>query len=148
MYTDTEIPFCGTTLPRGTDIVVLTRYISKRSEDVPRGPQDSPPDVFDPCRYLAEDETGALTTVSPNNQLGGFLGFGHGVRACPGRTYTEALSYVILAAALQHFTWSVAPGHPAPRLVFDVVVTTDTDVPLVFARRTAAPPRRGAPAEA
>ncbi|GKY91262.1 hypothetical protein MPSEU_000098800 [Mayamaea pseudoterrestris] len=130
-----DIPFFGSTLPKGADIMIMTRAISWTSSDVPRGPNDSPPNTFDVARYLVTEEDGLLSSIFPNTRLGGFLGFGHGVRACPGRTYSEALSYVVLVAALQAFTWMLAPNHPKARFIFDVVMTPDCDVRLQLTKR-------------
>ena len=137
VYTTKEIPFCGTVLPKGTDVIVLVRPVSWQSSDVPTGPNDSPPTAFDSARYLVTEEDGSLRSVFPSTRLGGFLGFGHGVRSCPGRVYSEGLSYAILVAALQTFTWTLKPDHPKANFVFDVVMTPDCDVQLDFQKRDA-----------
>jgi cytochrome P450 len=122
-------------LPKGTDVVVLSRPVSWQSSDVPRGPNDSPPSDFDPARYLVAAADGSLTSVFPNTKLGGFLGFGHGARACPGRTYSEALSYAVLVAVLQAFTWCLTPDHPKPRFIFDIIMSPDCDINLALTKR-------------
>ena len=135
-YTTEAIPFCGTTLPKGADIVILTRSVSRQSSDVPLGPNNSPPSVFDPSRYLVQNpDTGCLACVSPSTSLGGFLGFGYGVRSCPGRVYSEALSYTTLVSALQRLSWTLAPDHPQVQFVFDVVYAPAGDIQLVIQRR-------------
>jgi cytochrome P450 len=118
LHTSQAIPFCATTLPKGVDVFVLSRYVSLRSKDVPKGPNDAPPDVFDPARYLVTDaDTGKLKAIFPSTKLGGFLGFGHGVRSCPGRTYSEALSLAVLVATLHNFSWTLAPDHPEVKFI-------------------------------
>ena len=135
VYTTNEIPFCGTVLPKGTDAIVLARSVSWQSSDVPKGPNNSPPTAFDPARYLVTEEDGSLRSIFPSTKLGGFLGFGHGVRSCPGRVYSEGLSYAILVAALQTFAWTLKPDHPKAKFIFDVVMTPECDVQLDFKKR-------------
>ncbi|GKY91163.1 hypothetical protein MPSEU_000089100 [Mayamaea pseudoterrestris] len=135
LYATQDVPFCGTTLPKGADIVILGRSITWKSSDLPKGPNNAPPDKFDAARYLVTEEDGSLSSIFPNTRLGGFLGFGHGVRACPGRTYSEALSYAVLIAVFQAFTWTLAPEHPNARFIFDIVMTPGYDVQLVLTKR-------------
>ena len=124
-------------LPKGTDIMILTRSVSWQSSNVPRGPRELPAHVFDSYRYLAIDSNDTISSVSPSTKLGGFLSFGHGVRACPGRVYSEALSYIVLVAVLQTFSFQLAPNHPKARFVYDVVMAPDCDVRLALTLRTA-----------
>jgi cytochrome P450 len=136
LYTKEEIPFCGTTLPKGTDIVVLSRSVSWSSKEVPQGPNNSTAKIFDASRYLVTDpDTGATSSVFPSTKLGGFTPFGHGVRSCPGRTYSEALSYAVLVAVLQAFTWTLTPDHPKVGFVFSIVMVPDCDIQLVLTKR-------------
>ena len=115
--------------------MILSRPVSWQSSDVPKGPNDSPPSVFDPSRYLVTEADGSLSSVFPGTRLGGFLSFGHGVRACPGRAYTEALSYTVLVSVLQSFSFTLTPGHPKAHFVYDVVMAPDCDVKLALTRR-------------
>jgi cytochrome P450 len=136
LYVSEPIPFYGTTLPRGQDVIVLSRSVTRQSRDVPSGPNNSPPSIFDPCRYLVEDpNVGETVSIFPATKLGGFLGFGHGVRSCPGRTYSEALSYATLAIALQNLTWTLAPNHCPVNFIFDLVMAPDCDIQLEVQRR-------------
>lgn len=137
MRTTKEIPFCGSTLPKGVEVFVLSRSVSRHSRDVPKGPNNAPPGDFDPCRYLVTESDGSLTAIFPSMKLGGFLGFGYGARTCPGRTYSEGLSYAVLVAALQKFSWTLKPNHPKARIIFDVVMTPDCEVELVLTERVA-----------
>lgn len=103
LYVTQQIPFCGSFLSPGTDIIVLGRRIALSSQDVPLGPHSSRPQMFDPRRYIVSGVDG-IQAVSPSVKQGGFLAFGHGVRSCPGRIYSEALSYTVLVSLLQHFS--------------------------------------------
>ncbi|CAB9507093.1 P450 4V2 [Seminavis robusta] len=51
-----DIPFCGTTLPKGTRILIFLRQVMLQKDSpaagVPSGPDDAPPHVFSPRRYL------------------------------------------------------------------------------------------------
>jgi cytochrome P450 len=138
-----EVTFCGTKLPKGTNFMLLVKYIGNQtiapSKDVPAGPNGEVPSEFCPSRYLVRDpDTGHLSSVSPNTKAGGFMVFGHGMRACPGRTYSEAFSYLILASILQTFDVELAPNHPEPKMEFDVVMVPDCGVSLQLTKRAIA----------
>jgi cytochrome P450 len=130
-----DIPFRGGTIPRHTNIIVMTLYIpsspTSPSQDVPLGPQGEAPHVFCARRYLTVNpQDGSVTSVSPITTRGGFMGFGFGVRTCPGRLYSEALSYVALCSLLQTFTWTLGDDHPDATFIMEVVMRPDCDVRL------------------
>jgi cytochrome P450 len=138
-----EVTFCGTKLPKGTNFMILLKYIGNQtiapSADVPLGPNGEVPSEFCPTRYLVKDpDTGGLSSLTPSTKAGGFMVFGHGMRSCPGRTYSEAFSYLLLASILQTFNVELAPNHPEPKMVFDVVMVPDCGVSLQLTKRTAA----------
>jgi cytochrome P450 len=143
LQADREVTFCGTKLPKGTNFMLLIKYIGNQtiapSKDVPAGPNGEVPSEFCPTRYLVKDpDTGCLSSVSPSTKAGGFMVFGHGMRACPGRTYSEAFSYLLLASILQTFTVEVAPNHPEPKMEFDIVMVPDCGVSLQLTKRAVA----------
>lgn len=129
-----DIPFCGTTLPVNSNILVLMRYITTARHlphpGVPEGPSKSPPWEFCHRRWLEQDGNGSWCCPSPSFRDMGFLPFGHGVRSCIGRTYAEALSLLVLVALLQNFEWMLAPNHPDLEIVSDVTMVPDGDVRL------------------
>jgi cytochrome P450 len=136
-----DIPFCGTTLPTGTKVMVMSHYISTNSispsSKVPLGPNNEAPHVFCPERYLVQSEDGSFTCPNPQTQGGAFLTFGNGVRACPGRMYAEALSYIVLASLLGAFDWELAPNHPiSSKIIFDLVLMPDCEVYLKLTPRS------------
>ncbi|CAB9510934.1 LUTEIN DEFICIENT 5, chloroplastic [Seminavis robusta] len=140
-----EIPFCGSTmLLPGQDVLVLGRYLSVKPDatDVPLGPDNAPPTEFNHQRYLVPLETEdsdcnndnkdiqKWTCPGPSDKSTGFLNFGHGVRKCPGRVFSEAFSYYVLIAILQNFQFELAPNQPPVKIVFDSVMTPDTQIQL------------------
>jgi hypothetical protein len=54
---------------------------------------EKPPSESCSTRYLVKDpDTDRLSSVAPLTKAGGFMVFGHGMRSCPGRIYSEAFS--------------------------------------------------------
>jgi cytochrome P450 len=143
LQADREVTFCGTKLPKGTNFMVMLKYIGNQtiapSKDVPIGPNGEVPSEFCPTRYLVKDpDTGHLSSLTPSTKAGGFMVFGHGMRSCPGRTYSEAFSYLLLASLLQTFNVELAPNHPEPRMEFDIVMVPDCGVSLQLTKRAVA----------
>lgn len=140
-----DIPFCGTSLSRGTKILLLTRYPSisstSPSKDVPLGPNGEPPSVFCPQRWLAvrknKDDVEELTCIPPptSRTSAGFLAFGHGVRVCPGRLYAEVLSLMTLVTLLQNFDWQLAENHPPVDIILHVTMATSVPIQLAMKQR-------------
>ncbi|CAB9512592.1 synthase [Seminavis robusta] len=117
-----DIPFCGTTLPKGSRVLIFLRHIMLQqkspAEGVPTGPDNAPPQVFSYRRYLVPADENTTTSkeqkwqcIGPLTKGFSFLPFGHGVRTCPGRLYSEILSYAILIKLLQTFEFELAPNH-------------------------------------
>eukprot|EP00581_Thalassiosira_minuscula_P009557 CAMPEP_0183702028 /NCGR_PEP_ID=MMETSP0737-20130205/263_1 /TAXON_ID=385413 /ORGANISM="Thalassiosira miniscula, Strain CCMP1093" /LENGTH=454 /DNA_ID=CAMNT_0025928561 /DNA_START=216 /DNA_END=1580 /DNA_ORIENTATION=- len=130
-----DIKFAGTTLPRGTNIFVLLNYISNhKSNHVPIGPSGKEPDQFCPYRFLQYSANGDLSCSDPNNKSGAFLGFGFGARKCPGRTYSEVLSYLVLVSVLKTFEWKLAPDHPEVKFHNDVVICPACEIQLTMTK--------------
>jgi cytochrome P450 len=143
LQADREVTFCGTKLPKGTNFMLLMKYIGNQkgapSKDVPLGPNGEVPSEFCSTRYLVKDpDTGHLSTLTPSTKAGGFMVFGHGMRSCPGRTYSEAFSYLLLASLLQTFNVELAPNHPEPKMEFDIVMVPDCGVSLQLTKRAVA----------
>jgi cytochrome P450 len=143
LQADREVTFCGTKLPQGTNFMLMLTYIGNQtiapSKDVPIGPNGEVPSEFCPTRYLVKDTaTGSLSSLTPSTKAGGFMAFGHGMRSCPGRTYSEAFSYLLLASFLQTFDVELAPNHPEPKMEFDIVMVPDCGVSLQLTKRAVA----------
>mmetsp|Transcript_21359 Transcript_21359/g.59198 ORF Transcript_21359/g.59198 Transcript_21359/m.59198 type:complete len:350 (+) Transcript_21359:254-1303(+) len=113
LETNEEIPFRSATLPAGLQIFVHIRHCATQrdrpSKGVPFGPNQSHPQVFDPERYLVykdyKHDESTLTCADPvtTSDSAAFMMFGSGVKSCPGRKYSELLSYCTLVAMLQTF---------------------------------------------
>jgi cytochrome P450 len=131
-----DIPFAGTVLHKGTTVYIAMRYISMyATKHAVPGPNGESPDLFCAKRFLQRDETGKLSCPDPDNKAGAFLGFGFGVRKCPGRTYSEAFSYLVLASMLKTFTWELESNHPEVRIHLNVTMSPDCDVQLNMTKR-------------
>lgn len=131
-----DVPLAGSILPAYTNVFVLSRYVavSKSASDVPAGPNDSLPDAFDPRRWIVQ-ESGKLSCPGPNPKSTSFLTFGYGLRSCPGRNYSEALSLCILVKALQAFEMALKPGHAVPKFVQDATMAPDCEIELILTQR-------------
>lgn len=127
------IPYCGSTLPAGSITLILSHYINQSNPDVPLGPNETPPTEFDPQRWLVVEES-HVTCPTPGK---GFIlpSFGYGVRVCPGRFYTEALSMLILIRSLRDLEMRLATGHPRAKFIFNVNLIPDCGVTLKFTPR-------------
>jgi len=139
LTTAKDISFCGTTLRKNTDVMILMRYIGELSVDAnaPPGPKGSPPGAFDPERWLdKEADHGSLVCPTPKAQVGSYMAFGYGVRACPGRVYSEALSLIVLVMTLQTFEFALAPDCPRDaKFVFDTLIVPEGGVRLSMRKR-------------
>lgn len=123
LETQAKIPFHGYQLSKGQSVFVLLRHSSTQknqpSKDVPMENSHE----FNPRRYLEKDvTTGETVCVSPITGNGGFLSFGHGARSCPGRRYSELLSYCVLISILQNFDLELAPDQESVQIVYDAVM--------------------------
>jgi len=136
-----DIPFCGSTLPAGTNLMMMGNYISQNQVDpsskVPLGPNNTAPHIFDAERYLKNKDGRSVSCPNPITTSGGFNGFGYGLRSCPGRSYSEILSYIVLAGLLDKFnTWQLSnPDQPEPEIICDVIMVPDCPVELELSVR-------------
>jgi cytochrome P450 len=137
------IPFCSSTLPKGSIVLILSRYINQSNSDVPKGSNQSPPSNFDAERWLVAStpgtnvaETGSANVTCPTPGKGFvFPGFGFGVRSCPGKLYSEALSLLVLIKTVQDLEFRLPVDHPEAKFIFSVNVIPDCGVTLSFSSR-------------
>jgi cytochrome P450 len=134
-----DIPFMDTVLERGTNIIVLDRYLSTQRKNpsaaVPLGPDNAPPSDFNHRRYVEKVDDKA-TCPNPSTKEMAFLPFGQGARACPGRSYSEILSYCVLISLLQTFTFTLKANHPKVKILFDsVAMLPNKDIELELTPR-------------
>lgn len=110
-YVDKEVRLSdGTTLPRGSRIMVSTNYM-----DVRVYPE---PERFDASRFLklraqpGQENSWQFVTTSPEH-----LHFGHGQHACPGRFFASNEVKIALCQMLLKYDWRFEPGtaRPAPQ---------------------------------
>jgi len=134
LKTTKDIQFGGSYLRKGIEVLVLTRYMCTSSRSsAPLGQRGSHPNKFCAHRWLVQD--GSCPT--PDAKVGSFLGFGYGVRRCPGKLYSEALSLEVLALVLQTFELSLAPDQsPDAKMIFDVMMTPEGGVRLTMKKRS------------
>lgn len=146
MTTHVDVPFCGDTLPAGTHLICMAQYIACNkicpSSSVPLGPNGEAPHVFCAERYLVQQKNSKngdtkLESINPVARGGGFNGFGFGIRSCPGRSFSEALSYIVLVSLLQTFdSFALAPNcDPDAGIVDDVIMVPDCQVELMLRLR-------------
>jgi cytochrome P450 len=132
-----DIDFCGGTLKKGEEALLFARYLTTsdkaQTPDIPAGPNEEPPSVFCPERYLTGDGT-ATATPKPGSLA--FSTFGVGARACPGRTYSEVFTYTVLIRLLQTFSWTLPVDFPEnPILLNQQVAVTESPVRIILRKR-------------
>lgn len=135
-----DIPFCGTTLPKNSIIMVLLRHINRNEwapcSGVPLGANGEKPHEFCPSRYLVEKD-GKLTCPAPVTKNAAIGAFGAGVRICPGRAYAEALSLAMLVTLLREFGMELAANHPdSTDVQFNITVVPTVPINLVVTPRS------------
>eukprot|EP00541_Cyclophora_tenuis_P014240 CAMPEP_0116563462 /NCGR_PEP_ID=MMETSP0397-20121206/12750_1 /TAXON_ID=216820 /ORGANISM="Cyclophora tenuis, Strain ECT3854" /LENGTH=351 /DNA_ID=CAMNT_0004089915 /DNA_START=150 /DNA_END=1205 /DNA_ORIENTATION=- len=148
LYTDEEIPFCGTTLAKGTHIFALLRYVMKNphtaAKDVPLGPNGEPSTVFCPRRYLLTggdgsggvDDCAPMVSVRvPERNSTSFLSFGHGSRVCLGKALAEASIALTVATLVRTFTMKLAPNHAPIGRIKMLAEVPDVDIRVMFTPR-------------
>lgn len=130
------IEFNGTTIPARTNMLLLTRYINlQESDDLPHGPDNVPASEFSHRRWLVKEADGTLSAAWPKKAVTN-LSFGHGVRSCPGKTYSEALSVLALAHLLQAFDWTLEGDTSKVKMVVDTTMVPNIDVKLLLNKRS------------
>lgn len=134
-----DIDFAGVILPHGQRVFVFTRYMatSDHTEDIPRGPNGESPRVFCAERYVCDSGSAGTgtTTLTPAHGSLALGTFGLGVRACPGRTYTEIFSYLVLIQLLQNFEWTLPDDFPEqPMWIHEQVVVPDCPIRIKLKR--------------
>eukprot|EP00977_Amphora_coffeiformis_P005897 scaffold1248_cov170-Amphora_coffeaeformis.AAC.16 len=137
VMTNKEIPFANTTLPRGTEILLLTRYTSLHltspPDDIPMGPTGLAATGLDPRRWLAERKDGEVEFRGPAKTSPSFLTFGLGPRNCPGRHLAETELLICLHSLLCKFEMSLKPNHCCNvRRICRFSDDVDCDLEIVF----------------
>lgn len=145
----------GVTIPAHSNLILLIRAASmKNHKGVPRGPNDAPPDVFCPRRWLKRPEENNDTTTTTTTRLGvikptykdGFRSFGSSARVCPGRDLSEMEILVLFAYLLRTFEIRLEGGesHEPMKYVTQISYRPTTDVRLVLHKRQqmATPPEQ------
>ena len=122
--TAVDIPFCGTTLPKGSNIMAMLEYVSINPHTapthVPTGPNGEYPDhtAFHPRRWLVHNNDKSTTNEYdcklPEVNSMSYLSFGHGRRQCLARQFAEATVAFTIAAILQSFVVDKAPNYESP----------------------------------
>lgn len=138
-----DIPFCNTIAPKGTQFLMMQRYMSispkVEAPGIPAGPKNRPHYEFCAHRWLVPHDGAdgsSWVCQSPGITNLSFMPFGYGVRSCPGRSYSEALSLLLLARALQKFKLSLPPNHPPVTFVSGTTMVPDCEIRLTFQPRT------------
>jgi len=142
LTTTKDIGFCGAKLPKRSNVILFNKYMvmnadKARVKDVPLGPGKVSTTVFYPERYLVQEQpNGPWTCPSPKPGTLAFPGFGFGARTCPGRTYSESLTYTLLIGILQNFNVELAPGTTTDaRYVFRTIMMPDFEIYLKVTKR-------------
>ena len=129
-----QVVFDNTTLPGGTQFLVMTRYVSTNPisppTGVPFGPKGELPSEFCARRWLMDGGV-----QPPCTKKGAFMAFGHGPRTCPGRDLAEIVTLVVISSVLQRFEISLAPGHATVQRKLSFAEVPDQDIHLILKPR-------------
>lgn len=142
MQAQENITVGGHLIPAGQNLFLLLRYVTYKCQSVPVGPCGESAAEFCPTRWLYEEKNKEdesvprLSCPMPDMSTMSFLGFGHGLRSCPGRAYAEAFQYCILIRLLQSFSFTLSANRPAVHIGFDVVMGPDKDIHVNLTKRT------------
>jgi len=176
-----EVYIDGYQQPTDTQFILLSRYASTIEEEVdtndenenhskiiddskrsvPKGPMNSPVNIFCPRRWLLvnkdnDNETKEEETTTDTNKTrskststpspsklsvlkptfkSGFRSFGTSLRVCPGRELAEMEVLVLLSYVLRKFDIRVKHNHPPLKYVTRIAQTPDSTVELVLQLR-------------
>jgi Cytochrome P450 len=135
MQAQENITVGGHVIPAGQNLFLLLRYVTYQCPGVPVGPSGESAAEFCPTRWLVQHEemksernVPHFSCPMPDMSTMSFLGFGHGIRSCPGRAYAEAFQYCLLIRLLQTFSFTLAANRPDVHISFDVVMGPDKDI--------------------
>jgi len=130
-----NMEFRGVSVQAGTTFVALSRFAGKTGgAEIPKGTNGEGPDEFSPQRWLVEKD-GVVCATPPSNKHGGYMGFGYGVRVCPGAKLAEAEAISCLVHILSKFEMMPAENHPALKQVTWFTMTYDKEVQLLLKDR-------------
>ena len=133
------IPFCGTTLEKGTAIFTLLRYVSKNphapAKNIPLGPNGEPATEYCPRRFWKRDNGGKVTAIIPPRNSTSYLAFGHGSRVCLGKSFSEETLTLTLATLIKTFEMKLAPNHAPIGRIKMLAEVPDIDVRVMFRER-------------
>lgn len=146
-----KMEFLGKTIDRGTIVFIVgTSYpFDKNTQsEVPLGPNGEPPQEFCARRWLSTESSASdeekkddiirrPKLIFPSNREGGFMAFGHGLRACPGRKYAEGEMTTMMIHLLYNFSFNPAKDCPPLRLVTRFTETLDKEMKLNLRPRKA-----------
>jgi cytochrome P450 len=145
MQAQENITVGGHVIPAGQNLFLLLRYVTYQCPSVPVGPSGESAAEFCPTRWLIHEENNNnkderdgvphLSCPMPDMSTMSFLGFGHGMRSCPGRAYAEAFQYCILIRLLQTFSLTLTANRPEVHISFDVVMGPDKDIHVNLTKR-------------
>ena len=134
-----SIPFCGTTLEKGTCIFALLRYCTMNpytpAKGVPVGPNGEPSTEFCARRFLKHNDDGQVTAITMPRNSTSYLPFGFGSRECLGRAYSEASMTLTIAALIKTFEMKLAPDHAPIGRTKVLAEVPDIDVRVEFGER-------------
>ena len=95
------------------------------------------PDIFDPCRFLrmrqqpGKENTSQFVTVTPEH-----MGFGYGMRACPGRFFASEEIKIALCHMLMKYDFKPVPGSNREPIRVGLNMTANPTAKLAVRRRS------------
>mmetsp|Transcript_24895 Transcript_24895/g.53706 ORF Transcript_24895/g.53706 Transcript_24895/m.53706 type:complete len:519 (+) Transcript_24895:160-1716(+) len=130
-----DVEFRGGLIKPGDIICAMTRSPGeKAASDVPTGPNGEGPETFCPHRWLVSQNE-SFTVMQPTNENGGFMPFGHGLRACPGAKLAKVEVLTGLIYILRSFELAPMENHPPVERVMRFTETFDGEIKLMLKTR-------------
>ena len=151
-HTAEDVPFCGTTLPKDTEIMAMLKHVSLNPHHapaaVPTGPNGEYKDhtQFHPRRWLVHADNkenkdtksgsgGKFVCKPPEVNSTSFVTFGHGRRQCLGRNLADMTIAFTIAAILQSFIVEKAPDYESAGRELTMTSIPDKDIRIQLTER-------------
>ena len=140
---DEDIDFCGTTLPKGVNILANFQYTTLNPIDRPKGvlhgPNGEYPDntEFHPRRWLVKDDKSksGYVCAHPEKNSTAYLTFGHGRRQCPGQAFANTFICYTMVNLLRRYRLDKADGYESAGREFLLANIPDKDIRITLTKR-------------
>ena len=142
-HANEDIPFCGTTMKKGTEIFTLLEYCNvnphHRPKNTPSGPNGEYEDhtKFQARRWLIHDKQNktAYSCQAPPINDPSFMSFGYGPQRCVGEKFGMASLTYTLSLIVRTFHLAKAEGYTSPGRKLVLVQIPDSEICVALTKR-------------